>query len=130
MKIDIIGDIHGCYEEFYNLTIKLGYDWSSGYPIHDQRKLGFVGEFLTDRGPHSLKLLKLYGSCGTNSLPIMYREIIVIKLYRYFLGRKVQITHGLETTVAELKACTNKEENHHKKMFMQLYEESPLYQVF
>ncbi|MCM3452989.1 bis(5'-nucleosyl)-tetraphosphatase PrpE [Heyndrickxia oleronia] len=128
MKIDIIGDIHGCYEEFYNLTIKLGYDWSSGYPIHDQRKLGFVGD-LTDRGPHSLKIIEIVWKLWNQQLAYYVPGNHCNKLYRYFLGRKVQITHGLETTVAELEACKNKEENHYKKMFMQLYEESPLYQV-
>lgn len=32
MKIDIIGDIHGCFKEFEDLTTKLGYDWESGIP--------------------------------------------------------------------------------------------------
>ena len=50
MKYDIIGDIHGCFQEFQNLTEKLGYNWSSGLPIHpEQRKLAFVGD-ITDRG--------------------------------------------------------------------------------
>ena len=26
MKYDIIGDIHGCFQEFQNLTEKLGYN--------------------------------------------------------------------------------------------------------
>ena len=33
MKVDIVGDIHGCYDEFNELTIKLGYElekWISG----------------------------------------------------------------------------------------------------
>ncbi|MEH7279872.1 metallophosphoesterase, partial [Bacillus toyonensis] len=54
MKYDIIGDIHGCLQEFQNLTTKLGYNWDSGLPVHaENRKLAFVGD-ITDRGPHSL----------------------------------------------------------------------------
>lgn len=30
MKYDIIGDIHGCFQEFQDLTTKLGYSWASG----------------------------------------------------------------------------------------------------
>lgn len=30
MKIDIIGDIHGCMAEFRKLTEKLGYQWENG----------------------------------------------------------------------------------------------------
>ena len=31
MKYDIIGDIHGCLQEFQNLTEKLGYNWVAVY---------------------------------------------------------------------------------------------------
>ncbi len=31
MKLDIIGDIHGCFHEFHELTLKLGYQWKHGY---------------------------------------------------------------------------------------------------
>lgn len=34
MKYDIIGDIHGCFQEFQDLTKKLGYNWNSDLPIH------------------------------------------------------------------------------------------------
>ncbi|MGE8205240.1 bis(5'-nucleosyl)-tetraphosphatase PrpE [Heyndrickxia sp. NPDC080065] len=129
MKTDIIGDIHGCYDEFFTLTKKLGYDWSEGIPVHpDHRKLSFVGD-LTDRGPHSLKIIEIVWKLWQQNLAFYVPGNHCNKLYRYFIGRNVQITHGLETTVAELKACTPKEENHYKKMFIQLYEESPLYQI-
>ena len=50
MKYDIIGDIHGCFQEFQNLTEKLGYNWSSGLPVHpDQRKLAFVGDITGEK---------------------------------------------------------------------------------
>ncbi len=59
MKIDIIGDIHGCLHELQELTRKLGYNWETGIPIHpEQRSLGFVGD-LTDRGPESLKIIDI-----------------------------------------------------------------------
>ncbi|WP_246938583.1 bis(5'-nucleosyl)-tetraphosphatase PrpE [Bacillus pinisoli] len=130
MKIDIIGDIHGCYQEFVELTNKLGYQWNSGLPIHkDGRILGFVGD-LTDRGPQSLQVIDT-----------LYKLVMIAKkayycpgnhcnkLYRYFLGRKVQITHGLETTVAEYKALSEQEQERIKNQFIELYESSPLYHV-
>lgn len=59
MKLDIIGDIHGCYDELVELTTKLGYSWTSSYPTHpEKRHLAFVGD-LMDRGPHSLKVIEL-----------------------------------------------------------------------
>lgn len=51
------------------------------------------------------------------------------KLYRYFLGRKVQITHGLETTVAELDSLSQHDRERIKEQFITLYEQSPLYHV-
>ena len=53
MKLDIIGDIHGCYDELQSLINKLGYSFESGLPIHqDGRQLAFVGDAM-DRGPAS-----------------------------------------------------------------------------
>lgn len=129
MKIDIIVDIHGCYDEFVRLVTALGYKFENEIPIHPgNRILGFVGD-LTDRGPQSLKVIETVWKLRKKNLAYYVPGNHCNKLYRYFLGRNVQISHGLETTVAELKACTRKEENHYKKMFMQLYEEAPLYQI-
>ena len=59
MNFDIIGDIHGCYDEFMQLIDKLGYEMDSGIPLHpDGRSLVFVGDAM-DRGPHSIKMLNL-----------------------------------------------------------------------
>lgn len=130
MKIDIIGDIHGCYREFEELTTELGYDWTSGIPIHpNDRKLAFVGD-LTDRGPHSLKVIEVVWQ-------LVIKENIAFytpgnhcnKLYRYFLGNKVQVTHGLETTVAEYEELNKDQQKRVRKMFMEIYEQNPLYQV-
>lgn len=129
MKIDIIGDIHGCYKELVELTKNLGYDWKDGYPVHSQgRKLGFVGD-LTDRGPHSLKVIEIVWELFQKKLAYYTPGNHCNKLYRYFSGNKVQITHGLETTVAEYTELCRDDQNIIRGKFMQLYEESPLYHV-
>ncbi|MBW3114151.1 MULTISPECIES: bis(5'-nucleosyl)-tetraphosphatase PrpE [Bacillaceae] len=129
MKIDIIGDIHGCYEEFRALTKKLGYVWTTGLPVHPEgRNLGFVGD-LTDRGHHSLQTIstvyKLLQTGSAYYVPGNHCN----KLYRYFLGNNVKILHGLETTVAELSALPQTERDQYRKMFLELYKRSPLYHV-
>lgn len=58
MKIDVIGDIHGCLAEFQEHTLKLGYKWVNGIPLHENRVLGFLGD-LTDRGPASLHVIEI-----------------------------------------------------------------------
>ncbi|MBM7702544.1 bis(5'-nucleosyl)-tetraphosphatase PrpE [Metabacillus iocasae] len=128
MKFDIIGDIHGCFEEFKELTTKLGYTWETGVPKHpEQRKLVFVGD-LTDRGPRSLDVIRVVWK-----LVIQEKEAHYCpgnhcnKLYRYFLGNKVQITHGLETTVAEYEELSKSNQQTIQNQFIELYEMSPLY---
>lgn len=129
MKIDIIGDIHGCYKEFKELTKKLGYDWSSGLPVHPHgRLLGFVGD-LTDRGHHSLQTISTVYNLFEKGALYYVPGNHCNKLYRYFLGNNVKILHGLETTVAELSALPRSERDRYRDMFLSLYEQSPLYHV-
>ncbi|RSK26502.1 bis(5'-nucleosyl)-tetraphosphatase PrpE [Bacillus sp. HMF5848] len=129
MKLDIIGDIHGCYEELLILTRELGYDWSEGVPLHPSRQLAFVGD-LTDRGPESLKVADII-----YNLVVEHKRAYYVpgnhcnKLYRYFLGRNVKIAHGLETTVAEYEALSAKDQKRASHHFKRLYEEAPLYHV-
>ncbi|OCA84243.1 hypothetical protein A8F94_16130 [Bacillus sp. FJAT-27225] len=130
MKIDIIGDIHGCYEEFVELTKLLGYKWDTGVPFHQGgRRLGFVGD-LTDRGPASLKTADLVWR-----LVVERSEAYYVpgnhcnKLYRYFLGNKVQISHGLETTVAEYLDLGSQSQEQIRSRFIELYERSQLHLV-
>lgn len=130
MNLDIIGDIHGCYQEFQELTKKLGYEWDKEIPFHPNgRKLAFVGD-LTDRGPQSLKVVEVVWK-----LVIQEKAAFYVpgnhcnKLYRYFLGNKVQVTHGLETTVEEYQALDKDQQHKVRAMFIELYEQTPLYQV-
>ncbi|WP_077211205.1 bis(5'-nucleosyl)-tetraphosphatase PrpE [Bacillus dakarensis] len=130
MNLDIIGDIHGCYQEFQELTKKLGYDWENDIPTHPNgRKLAFVGD-LTDRGPQSLKVIQVVWKLVIQEQTARYVPgNHCNKLYRYFLGNKVQITHGLETTVEEYQALEKAQQKKVRDMFMELYEQAPLYQV-
>ncbi len=130
MKIDIIGDIHGCLPEFKRLTNQLGYHWDNGIPLHpENRVLGFVGD-LTDRGPASLEVAEIVWRLVIDQKKAYYTPgNHCNKLYRYFLGRKVQETHGLETTVAEYKSLNKREQNSISKKFIELYENVPLHLV-
>ncbi|WP_100403307.1 bis(5'-nucleosyl)-tetraphosphatase PrpE [Bacillus sp. FJAT-42315] len=129
MNIDIIGDIHGCFQEFKQLTIKLGYSWDSELPLHPKgRVLGFVGD-LADRGPASLQVVEVVHDLWEKQLAYYAPGNHCNKLYRWFCGNNVQVTHGLETTVAELEQLDNRDFKRVKKKFMNLYEQSPLYQI-
>ncbi|MDA6082840.1 metallophosphoesterase, partial [Escherichia coli] len=85
MRLDIIGDIHGCFAEFKELTLKMGYSWKRGFPVHpSNRKLAFVGD-LTDRGPESLAVVEAVYNLAANDLAYYVPGNHCNKLYRYFL---------------------------------------------
>lgn len=126
LKYDIIGDVHGCYEELTALIEKLGYRHDGFHP--DNRTLAFLGD-LTDRGPRSLDVIRLVANLVKSNKALYVPGNHCDKLYRYFLGRNVQITHGLETTVAELKQLSEKQYAEIRRMFMDLVKNAPLYHV-
>lgn len=129
MKLDIIGDVHGCFDEFHMLTHGLGYEWDNDIPVHpDGRTLAFVGD-LTDRGPDSVRVMDIVCRLFEEQNALYVPGNHCNKLYRYFLGNNVQETHGLETTVAELDSMPANEYRLLRKRFLSMYEESPLYQI-
>jgi protein phosphatase len=130
MNIDIIGDIHGCLQELKKLTKNIGYHWDEGIPLHpENRVLGFVGD-LTDRGPESLKIVEIVWQLVIERKKAYYTPgNHCNKLYRFFLGNKVQITHGLETTVAEFESLNKHDQQTIRNKFIELYEKAPLYLV-
>ncbi|QHS21702.1 bis(5'-nucleosyl)-tetraphosphatase PrpE [Virgibacillus sp. MSP4-1] len=128
MKVDVIGDVHGCYEELTELLTKLGYQWTNGIPEHPESRIPvFLGD-LTDRGPNSLDVIELVyqlviGKQKGKYIPGNHCD----KLYRYFLGNPVKQKHGLETTVAEYEQSNKEEQASIKAKFLELYEKAPLY---
>ncbi|OEH91601.1 bis(5'-nucleosyl)-tetraphosphatase PrpE [Bacillus solimangrovi] len=125
---DIIGDIHGCNTEFIQLTKEMGYIWEKNVPIHPEgRMLVFVGD-LADRGPNSIEVMEtVWRLVVEQNMAHYVPGNHCDKLYRFFLGRNVQITHGLETTVAEYENLSNDEQQLVRTHFMELYEQSSLY---
>ncbi len=107
---DIIGDIHGCFDELVELLGKLGYEVTGGAEnpmarAPEGRRAIFVGD-LVDRGPNSPAVLRLVMSMVAAGqaycVPGNHEE----KLKKFLQGKKVQQKHGLETTVAQLESET------------------------
>lgn len=128
MKIDAIGDIHGCYNELCELLTLLGYEKQHHSFIHPVGRTPlFLGD-LTDRGPNSLAVIQL-----VYHMVIVDKKALYVpgnhcnKLYRFFLGNNVKLKHGLETTAAELNALNKEEQQKIKQQFISLYEQSPIY---
>lgn len=102
---DIIGDVHGCYDELLELLDLLGYraDESGIYMHPEKRRAIFVGD-LCDRGPENVAVLKLVINMAKAGTALMVPGNHDDKLRRYLKGRAVQQTHGLDITVREIDA--------------------------
>lgn len=124
---DIIGDIHGCYDELLDLLDTLGYSLKDGIPTHPAgRQLAFVGDGM-DRGPSSISVMRLLFAMQDKEQLIYSPGNHCNKLYRYAKGNNVQQTHGLETTVAELATLPKKESRQFLDRYKRFYEGLPLY---
>ena len=103
---DIIGDVHGCFDELVALLEKLGYNVGGppGRPTahHPEgRRAVFVGD-LVDRGPNSPGVLRLVMAMVADAAALCVPGNHDSKLVRKLKGRDVQITHGLAETLAQL----------------------------
>ncbi|WP_112466875.1 polynucleotide kinase-phosphatase [Streptomyces triticisoli] len=96
---DIIGDIHGCSAELESLLGKLGY--TDG--VHPEgRTAVFVGD-LVDRGPDTPGVLRRVMSMVKSRNALCVPGNHENKYGRYLKGRKVQHTHGLSETIAQME---------------------------
>jgi len=126
---DIIGDIHGCFDELTMLLDKLGYRNRSNYYTHPAgRKAVFPGD-LTDRGPRSMDSFRLVKAMVDSGNALYIPGNHCRKLSRYLEGRNVKIAHGMEKTVAEIEALTEDEREFFKEEFLTLYREAPPYLI-
>lgn len=109
---DIIGDIHGCYDETIELLNKLGYeirsveDNGSNYGIEvshpENRQVIFLGD-LVDRGPKSPAVLRLAMSMVRNGIGLCVPGNHDLKLQKKLNGKNVQLNHGLAETMEQLE---------------------------
>ncbi len=105
---DIIGDVHGCLDELVELLGELDYEVirdEANRPVdavHPQgRTVVFVGD-LVDRGPSSVGVLRLAMGMHAAGHALAVPGNHEAKLIRALDGRQVKVSHGLETTLAEL----------------------------
>lgn len=105
---DIIGDVHGCYDELVMLLTQLGYtvdaEMMQAIPL-EGRKAVFLGD-LVDRGPKIPQVLKLVMGMVEAGTALCIPGNHDIKLMRKLRGKNVQITHGLADSIAQLEGET------------------------
>jgi len=120
---DIIGDVHGCYDELIVLLAQIGYKIESGtdgpkVTPPDGRKAVFVGD-LVDRGPKIPDVLRLVMRMVDEETALCVPGNHDMKLMRKLKGRDVQMTHGLADSVQQL----NKESPEFKQAVIQFLDD-------
>lgn len=108
---DIIGDVHGCFDELVELLAGLGYaierspngDGNRNITAKPPsgRKAVFLGD-LVDRGPNIPDVLRLVMSMVGAGTALCVPGNHDIKLMRKLRGKDVQITHGLADSLSQL----------------------------
>ncbi len=111
---DVIGDVHGCYDELEALLGQLGYRettletdspvWGRRSYAHPEgRKAVFVGD-LVDRGPRVVDTVRLVRNMTAAGQALCVPGNHDMKLMRSLRGKTVQVTHGLANSLAEIEA--------------------------
>ena len=111
---DIIGDIHGCYEELKQLLLKLGYIVEDNQAVYhpEGRRAIFVGD-LIDRGPNSPAVLRLVMAMVKAKNAFCVPGNHEQKYKRKLSGKDVKLTHGLKETVEQM---AQEPESFHKEV--------------
>jgi protein phosphatase len=102
---DIIGDIHGCYDELCELLSSLAYKVDAEKCIAQppvNRKAVFLGD-LCDRGPKNVEVIRLVMNMVQTGDAWCVAGNHDVKLLRKLKGSNVQLSHGLDRTVKELE---------------------------
>ena len=122
---DIIGDVHGCCDELESLLAELGYEptepdpggdlWGkAGYRHPQGRQALFLGD-LVDRGPRVLDTLRLVRNMVQSGDALCVPGNHDTKFLRKLWWKNVQITHGLDKTLAELEALPQDEQERFRR---------------
>jgi protein phosphatase len=101
---DVLGDVHGCFDELTALLARLGY--AVGSPTDavrppPGRKAVFVGD-LGDRGPAIAAVYRLVMGMVQAGSALCVLGNHDNKLLRKLRGHGVQVTHGLADTLEQL----------------------------
>jgi len=106
---DIIGDVHGCYDELVQLLERLGYQIAVTENGERRivvtppagRRAVFLGD-LIDRGPSTPDVLRLVMGMVEQGTAMCVPGNHEAKLLRKLRGKDVQLTHGLAQTIEQL----------------------------
>ena len=108
---DVIGDVHGCFDELVELLGRLGYDATDPARVVPPagRKAVFLGD-LVDRGPKVVEVLRLAMGMVAAGTAVCVPGNHDEKLSRKLQGRDVRVAHGLAESLAQLDRAVDADE--------------------
>jgi protein phosphatase len=126
---DIIGDVHGCYDELTKLLADLGYmralspeGISLAHP--DGRKAVFLGD-IVDRGPRVLDCVRLVQQMVQAGDAFCIPGNHDKKFTRALRGNAVKVAHGLEQSMQEIESLPDETRDQTKASFVDFFESLP-----
>lgn len=126
---DIIGDVHGCYDELAELLATLGHgellDASApAAPAGKPPCIVFVGD-LVDRGDRILDVLRLVLRLTASGHALSVVGNHDDRFLRWLWGRRVQVKHGLGETIGEFDALPRRERDSLREELIRLWTSMP-----
>lgn len=123
-KVDLVGDVHGCYSELLTLLDNLGYQEIDGVYSHPEgRTVVFIGD-LVSRGPLSLPVLDLAMKMRDAGNAFVLRGNNEDKFLKYLKGETSKIRDGMQLEILSIPADKVEERLNSYREFI---ESLPLY---
>ena len=128
-EFDVIGDVHGCYDELEELLVRLGHEKLldpnvAPAPEGQRPRLVFVGD-LVDRGDRILDVVRLVLRLHRRGHALCVVGNHDDRFLRWMHGRRVQVKHGLEQTAAEFNAIPRGERDRFRGELMDFLHKLP-----
>lgn len=128
-RCDIIGDVHGCFQELTELLAKLGHGALVEEEIlpenpSPQPEILFVGD-LVDRGDRVIDTLRLVVELCEKGYALAVLGNHDYRFMRWLQGNDVTIAHGLEKTIEEFLCLKKDEREHLRERLIRFFEGLP-----
>ena len=124
-SVDIVGDIHGCLDEFRDLVDLLGHEsLIDDESPRNHPAMILVGD-LVDRGDRNLDTLDLVIDMYRRGLLLSVIGNHDYRFLRWLRGEDVALTHGLAETVAEFSRFDDQTAREQRRLYIDFFESLP-----
>ncbi|SNZ02521.1 Calcineurin-like phosphoesterase [Persephonella hydrogeniphila] len=121
-NVVVVGDVHGCYLEFLQMLDEIK-------KMYGEKTLVVSVGDTVDRGDFNVEMLNLCFRLKEEGNFIEVQSNHNLKLYRWFKGKKVNISYGMKKTVDQILSLPEDERNRLKEKYINYYETLPLYLI-